>query len=189
MANLNIDPNQLLASLKDLDVNKIKDLLSEHRVKVVSACVVIASLFGLSMIWGHYQEEKQNYDQQLLEMDQKKEAVDKYKISKKALETYLAALKKPLLDKDLIPQLTSFAEERHVSINNYVPSPKKNEKAFDSLQVRLNINADDFKDLLAFLYAIERSKYLLRVDSLSFGNKGESGVLSGEVSISSLVKK
>ena len=170
-----------LKNLKDLDINKVLQMLSAHKVKaVIAGCAAMTVIISLMMFNG-YREQAAGHQQQVQALQDKMDVIRRQDRSLKALKAFQAALPQELEDDKLIIQLTDYAARNNVDIINYAPGQNKSEKLYSIYQVRLNVSAGSFSGLLAFVRAIERSPFSLRVESFSSGLKGNTAAAGGPV--------
>ena len=156
-----------LKDLKNLDINKVLQILSARKTKAMIAGFAAVTVIGGLMVFNGYRERVAGYQRQMQDLQDKMDVVRRHERSLKALKVFWAALPGELEDNKLIIQLTEYAVKNNVDIINYAPGQSKNEKLYDSSRVRLSVSAGSFKDLLAFMRMIERSPYSLRVESFS----------------------
>ena len=180
--------------VKNLDVGWFVQTLSAHRVKVIAAGFAVLAVIGGLMIFNGYRARATEYQQQIKALQDKMDAIGRYKRSQEALKGFFASLPGELENDRLITQLTDYAAQNNVDIINYAPGQNKSEKLYDMFRVRLNVSAGSFSGLLAFVRMIERSPYALRVESFSTGVKNNAGAnaqpATAEMFISSVrVKK
>ncbi len=183
-----------LKDLKNLDINKVLQILSARKTKAMIAGFAAVTVIGGLMVFNGYRERVAGYQRQMQDLQDKMDVIRRHERSLKALKVFWAALPGELEDNKLIIQLTEYAVKNNVDIIDYVPDQSKNEKLYDSSRVRLNVRAGSFGDLLAFVRTIERAPYSLRVESFSSGLKSGAGVsgqsATADITISSVrVKK
>ena len=181
-----------MKDMKDLDVNKILQLLFAHKARALSAVFVVVGIIGLLMIFDGYRARAAGHQQDMKRLQEKMDVIGRHSLSLKALKDFLAALPRPLEDEKLIDQITDYAAQNNVAILNYAPGPSKSGKLYDSSRMRLSVSASKFNDLLAFVRTVERSPYFLKIESFAAGGKDTAkatGPLTAEVSISSLRMK
>ena len=194
MADLSQFNFSRMQNLKDLDVNKVLQLVSEHKVKALTAGFAATAIIGALMVFGDYRTQAAQYQQQMAQLQEKMDVISRHERSVKALKGFLDALPQELEDEKMITQLTDYAAQNNVEIINYAPGQKKSDRSYDSSRVHLNVNAGNFKDVLAFVRTVERSPYFLRVESFVGSSKDDNGAgggrLTAEIFISSVrVKK
>ncbi len=181
-----------MKDMKDLNADKIFQLLLAHKAKALSAVFAVLGIIGLLMIFDGYRARAAGHQQDMKRLQEKMDVIDRHSLSLKALKDFFAALPRSLEDEKLIDQITDYAAQNNVAILNYTPVPSKNEKLYDSSRIRLSVSASKFNDLLAFVRTVERSPYFLKIESFAGGVKDNAhavGPLTAEMSISSMRMK
>jgi len=181
-----------MKDLKNLDVNKILQLVFAHKVRALSALFVVLGIIGLLMIFDGYRAQAAGHEQDMKLLQEKIDVIGRQKLSRKALKDFFAALPRPLEDEKLIGQISDYAAQNNVAILNYAPGPSKSGKLYDSSRVRLSVSASKFNDILVFVRTIEHSPYFLKVESFTGGVKDSTkatGPLTAEMSVSSVRMK
>ncbi|MBI3314349.1 MAG: hypothetical protein HYZ86_00185 [Candidatus Omnitrophica bacterium] len=177
----------IVKNMKDLNVNKIVQLLFANKTRTLSGVFVVLGIIGLLMIFDGYRARAAGQEQDMKRLQEKMDIVSQHDLSVKALKDFLAALPRPLEDEKLIGQIADYAAQNNVAILNYAPGLSKSEKLYDSSTMRLSVSVSKFNDLLAFVHTIERSPYFLKIGSLTGGvkdNAHTAGPLTVEMSVS-----
>ena len=176
--NLKID-------LKNLDINQLKQELVGRKTTVINALVIVGVVVILGCMLNNYRIHVSSLENQIVQMRAKMQVIATYQTGEKELKDFLLSLSKGLKRDKVISQMADYAAASHVSILSFSPGKVRDLGMYELVRVRLSIKANSYKDVLLFLRSIEKSPYVLRVESWKVINF-QAGNFSCDVEISSL---
>ena len=174
-----------LNNLKDLDVNQLAKVLTEHQNNLIKVVLIAGSLF---LVWGMFNDHHAKdvkLRAQLAQEQQKLEALKAHDAALKDLNDFKSSIPKNLNEFELTVLLSNYAKLYNVAIPSLSPGESKDMGLYDVININFNAVSDNFKDMMLFLRQIEKSEFPLRINSWS-GDEEKNGEITFEINISAV---
>jgi hypothetical protein len=170
--------------------NTIKQIIERKSIFLVVVVLLIAFIIG-TVLYGNYSSKMVNLQNKIQQNTQKITLISPYQKSKEDVDKIIDSSGQTLTGDALISQISDYANPNHIEIINASPGEVQNQSFSTITTFRLNVRAKSFKDLVSFIFAIERSVYLLKVDSLTLTiDNPAQGSLNCDININSVqIKK
>ena len=173
-----------------MDMSKDLKKIIENKSIFLVIVVILAFIVLAVVIWGGFKTKMLAYQNQVKQKEEKSSVIKQYDLAEKGYNSFLDSIKKPLTPDALSNEIDSFASQNGVEVEISPQSPKNIEN-YVSTSFHLNVKSKDFKSLLLFIQAIEKSPYGFRVDSWNGKlSSPDSEGIESELNITSIqVKK
>ena len=191
-------PDLSKIDIKDIDINKIKNLLMERKELALQIAFGIVAFFMVVSILGGSQKEIKKYKTQINAMQSKFSVIGLYKKSQSDIDAYLKNIPPPMSEGQIISFVTDMADKNHVRIQTFTPDPNPadGKKFFREVSIQFSLQADQYKRVVGLISDIEHAKSALQVKSCLIQNatptdqQGDGGLLNFIIEVASLeVKK
>lgn len=164
-----------LNTLKNMDINTLKNLdLAQIKAKLLSRVDILINIFLIAItifatiyIYNNRKQKHNGLLQALAQAQEKKDVVDVYRQKLEELDELTAELPESLNSDLLISKISEFALLNDVQIKSFSPAQETVGKLSTVSNVKINISAKEYKNLLAFTNQIEQSDYFLKIKSWS----------------------
>lgn len=178
-------PNLLNLNLFGLDMGKWLTLLAEKKRLLLMAVVITVAFIGAIVLFKSNTDQLTHYRNQIQQAYSKIDLINQYNSSKKELQQRTSILPTLSLSNEMfVNQLIDYAVQNHIDVTNFIPKPMENKNFYNATSVSLSIHTDNFKNLIAFMYAVERSPYLFRIESWTGESKEGSETIECKMDIS-----
>src|SRR5690242_15831957 len=121
-------PDLSKIDIKDIDVNKIKDQILDHKEQAVQVVLGIVAFFMIVSMWGGSQKEIGKFKNQINSMQAKSGIIGEYKKSQSDMEMFLKGLPPALSEGQIINLVTDLADKNKIKILTFTPAPPKEGK-------------------------------------------------------------
>ncbi len=172
--------------LKNLDVNQLSKIISEHQNTVIKSVLILGSLIAALMMFNDHRAKEQVIRSQMTQMQQKIDALKSRDTAIKDLAAFKSSMPKKINEFELITLISSYAKTYHINIPSLSPAESEDRGLYDVINVKFSAMADNFKDMVLFFRKIEKSEYPLRIDSWS-GQPDQTGEITFEITISAVL--
>ncbi|MDE1920741.1 MAG: hypothetical protein KGJ09_04950 [Candidatus Omnitrophica bacterium] len=180
--NSQFDLNNL--DLRNFDIKQIKNMLVQHR-KVISVVLLIGSLLWAVMMFMDYRSKAQALHSQIQREQAKFQAIESYNTATKDLNGFISSAPNEYDEFSLATQISKDADLYHISIPTFSPAQSKDAGIYDVRDTSFSAVADNFRDAMLFLRAIEQSSPPLRVSNWS-GHEDQNGTVSFDIDINAV---
>ncbi len=180
-----------ISDLKSIDIQELVSLLWQKRNSLLIGVVIILGLIVAVALYSNFNNQKKKYEQQISLANEKISKVTNLNMAIHNHEEFLKTLPKKLDQENLLSVLADWATQFNVEVRSASPLKNKEEKLWDQGGVILQLQAKDFKDIMRFLHAIEKSEYAIRVDSWQISSTSgpkSSGILA-DVNLTTIILK
>ncbi len=150
---------------------------------VLGTAFLLLFLFLIRPLLGQVKEsfvEYKNVKQELLQLENRSMAFKNIERNyNKSLRKYIERIDSYFIDSEMPVDFIKFLEKTALSSNVLIEvSPLSSKKdAKDSMNFRIKVKGNNFKNLFSFLERIERSSYLLEVQGLNIRESKEEASL------------
>lgn len=173
-------------NLNNIDVDQIIQVLIEYRNTALKLAAMIVSLVVMGMMLNEHHIKEQVLRAQMSKVQQKLDVIASRQEAIKNLDDFKTSFPKGINEDKIITQITAFAPSQDVTINSLSPRESQDMGLYDVVEVSLTGAARDYKAMVLFLRAMEKSKYLFRVDSWMGGSNEGTGEVNFTMVISAL---
>lgn len=172
--------------LKNIDVNQLVSILSEHQVTLINLGLIIGSLLLVGGMFNDNRVKAQGIRLQMSQVQDKLVAIKSRDAAAKDLDKFKSSLPKRLNEFELTTLISNYAKLYHVSIPSLSPAESVDMGLYDAINVKFDASADNFKNMMLFLRQIEKSEYPLRINSWS-GHELENGTIFFDIEVSAIL--
>ena len=150
---------------KNIDLAKVLQGLIEKKELFLQVILSGITVIALISIFNDYRKQSEKYHQEIRQLHEKSKLIGKHNEVLKRLNAFLSGLPKELDEDQFSDRILDYAAQNNLAIVSIVPGQKRAENLHDVYKSRLSMRANDYKDVLLFIKAVESSPYALKVDS------------------------
>ncbi|MBF0531800.1 MAG: type 4a pilus biogenesis protein PilO [Candidatus Omnitrophica bacterium] len=154
-------------SLQKISPEEVVFFLQSKLTLFINTGMILVTLIVLGALWNNARAQQAALLRQLIALKQKTETVAAGKAAAKEYADFFAQLPKPIESDELRDVLSQLAVERHIQILEFTPLGNKENESINLLQVRMNLVSDTYRDMVAYIRAIETLPFAVRVDKWS----------------------
>jgi hypothetical protein len=158
-------------ALKNFSLEDVRNFINEQQVLALNIAIGLGALTVGIFVVHMRLEEYFNLKADLDELVVKEEPAHHYDKIIKERRVFLQTVPSTLSEEELIPYLTQLADKHNVVINELQPPYERVEGFYREVRMLFSCSVADFQDAMVFVNDIENSKYMLKVNSLSFSLK------------------
>jgi hypothetical protein len=170
-------------SLSNLDSDTLLNPLTEHQSLLVKIGVVVGALIIAGLLFNDHHIKDQLLQNKMTQVNEKLEAIKDRNTAVQAVVKFKSSLPPKISENDLIDLITNYVRTFHVNITALSPPQSGRSNLYDTLNVTINGESANFKNMMLFIRAVEGPKSPLEINSWS-GREDENGKMSFTMQIS-----
>jgi hypothetical protein len=154
-------PDLSKIDIKDIDINKIKAELLEHKEVVVQVALGVVSFFMVLSLIGGCQGDIKKYKNQIRSMESKSGIIGQYKKSQTDIDAFLKSIPAPMTEGKIIAMVTDLADKNKVKILTFAPLNRlenTTKKSYQETVIQFSLQASTYQSMVRLIADIEYSK-------------------------------
>ena len=151
--------------LKELDVNELKEYITDHKDYALSVMLLLATVFFCFTLFSNSRQSVANLKNQLNEIENKSDEILQFENSTKNLKYFIEHFPQAPAENDMVELVTSKAQVHKVVVLSYSPAQEAESGVSIKRSMQFLFNVKDYKDLIGFINDLEATKLALRIDS------------------------
>jgi len=168
--------NTQFESLKGLDAGQLSKAVKDHQNSLFKLLLVIGTIVLGVMMFNDYRAKDQDVHSRIKLLQAKLDVIKARDAAIQDLNNFKSSQRKKISEFDLITLISAYAKSENVTISSLSPAESQDMGLYDLININFTATSDDFKGLMLFIRKIEKSEYLLRINSWTGHEDGDGNI-------------
>jgi hypothetical protein len=169
-----------------MDLNKLieifQTIISRKNI-FLAVIVVLGFLMGAVILFGNLSSKIINLKNENQKKSEKITKITELTQSKTKLKEFMSSFPKALSGEELVTKVEDYAIQNHINILNVSSTDMQKHDNYVSMGITMNFKAPNFKNLISFIYAMEKSPLLFKVENWTGKSEEARGSIDCEINI------
>jgi type II secretory pathway pseudopilin PulG len=168
-----------IEDLKEIDWRQAKAHMANRPSLLINIVIIVITLAVVILTYQTNTKKIESLKGKLNNLEQRYNALQTFETLKKEQAEFIKQAPEIISDNRLIEILAEFAMKRNIQIASFSPSQEHANDYVRLTKVRINIQSENYADIIWFMHDIENSPYSIRLSEwVGLSNESKKSVFT-----------
>ena len=153
--------------LKNIDFGQVKNNIKSKPDILLIIVLITASLSATIYMYTDYKKKTKEFEEKKITYDDQLNAAKQNEIIKAKYDKFLNEFPDKIIIDQMIEKLSTYAFNYNINIISFSPATKIEDEYSKTESININVNAEDYEELIGFIDEIENAPYAIRIETWS----------------------